>query len=280
MRLIEARALVFDWPGPLRAVDGIDLALSGGELLTLIGPNGSGKTTLLKLFGGLLTPLSGDIRIGARDLRRLSHRERARRIALVPQSLLALPEVTVMDFVLGGRYGHLGLWRQLGPKDREAAERALADADAFAFADRLLGELSGGQRQRVLVARALAQEAEVLLFDEPTTSLDPEHQISVFELIARLSCEGRGALLVTHDLNLASQFSTRIALMDEGRIVAAGSADDVLRREVLEPVYGPHLRYGRWPGPDGDGARPFVLPWLERPAVGGDGPVSSRSSTP
>jgi len=264
VRLIEARGLSFEYPGPIRAVDEVELALDAGELLTVIGPNGSGKSTLLKLFGGRLAPRAGSIELDGTELARHSHRERARRIAFVPQSLAALPEVLVLDFVLGGRYGHLGLWRQVGAHDREVAWRALRDADAADFAGRLLSELSGGQRQRVLIARALAQEAGVLLVDEPTNSLDPEHQISVFDLLARLTCEGRGAIVVTHDLNLASQFATRLALMQEGRVVASGSANEVLRREVLEPVYGVHLRYGSFPAGQGDEGRPFVVPWLER----------------
>jgi iron complex transport system ATP-binding protein len=122
-------------------------------------------------------------------------------------------------------------------------------------------ELSGGQRQRVLVARALASRAPTLLVDEPTAALDLEHQLRVFALLARLADGGRSVLVVTHDVNLASQFAARVALLDRGRVAACGSPDAVLRREVLEPVYGRHLHYGRLPGPD---ARPFVLPWMER----------------
>ena len=114
----------------------------------------------------------------------------------------------------------------------------------------------------MLIARALAQGAPVWLVDEPTTSLDPEHQVRVFRLISELASDDRAALVVTHDLNLASQFATRIVLLSAGRVVAVGSAGEVLRREVLEPVYGPHLAYGRLPGGPGCADRPFVLPWL------------------
>ena len=138
------------------------------------------------------------------------------------------------------------------------------------WAERPLSELSGGQLQRVLIARALAQQADVLLVDEPTSSLDPEHQIGVFELVARLTREGRAAVVVTHELNLASQFATRLLLINEGRAVAEGTVDEVLRKEVLEPVYGRHLAYGTLPvrtGPragesHADEQRPFVVPWL------------------
>jgi iron complex transport system ATP-binding protein len=262
VRLLEAHGLEHEDPGPVRAVDGIDLSLEVGEFVVAIGPNGSGKTSLLRLLGGLLPGGRGEVLLAGRALERLSARERARRIAFVPQALFALPDVTVLDFVLSGRYGHLGLWKRLAGADLEVARQALADADAVEFADRLLDELSAGQRQRVLIARALAQEADLLLVDEPTNSLDPEHQILVFSLLARLSCEGRGVLVVTHDLNLASQFATRLLLLDAGRVVASGDARAVLRREVLEPVYGPHLRYGSWPGAQPGEDRPFVVPWL------------------
>jgi ABC-type cobalamin/Fe3+-siderophores transport system ATPase subunit len=262
MVTLSLDALGYAYPAGPRAVDGVALELGRGELACVIGPNGAGKSTLVKLIAGLVAPDAGRVSIDGRPLASLAPRERARQIAVVPQSLRALPDVTVLDFVLGGRYPHLGAWRRTRAGDRAAARRALGDADAADLEPRLLTELSGGQRQRVMIARALAQEAEVLLVDEPTTSLDPEHQLAVFALLARLTCEGRTALAVTHELNLASQFATTILLMQAGRIVARGAAGDVLRAEVLGPVYGTHLRYGRWPGPAGRGERPFVVPWL------------------
>jgi iron complex transport system ATP-binding protein len=134
---------------------------------------------------------------------------------------------------------------------------ALAEADAADLCGRLLSRLSGGQRQRVLVARALAQEADLLLFDEPTASLDPEHQVRVFALIGELARRGRAAVVATHELSLASRFATRAVLLDRGRARASGTAEEVLAPAVLEPVYGRHLWYGRGPG-----GRPVVVPWL------------------
>jgi iron complex transport system ATP-binding protein len=262
MVTLAAHEVVFTWPDGPRAVDGVSLTLAHGELLAVLGPNGAGKSTLLKLAAGLERPDAGRIEIDGRPLRELGQRERARRIAVVPQSLRALPDVTVEVFVASGRYAYLDAWRRGSPGDRGAVREALERADVEDLAQRLLTQLSGGQRQRVLIARALAQQAQVLLVDEPTSSLDPEHQIAVFELLAELTCAGASVLTVTHDLNLASQFATTIALMDAGRIVARGGPEEVLRREVLEPVYGSHLRYGRWPAPRGDGERPFVVPWL------------------
>jgi iron complex transport system ATP-binding protein len=258
--LLEARGVAHVYAPGVRALDGVDLALAAGELLVVIGPNGSGKSTLLRALAGLLVPCAGAVLVGGAAVRSLDPRERARRVAVVPQFLPSLPEISVRDFALGGRYAWLRPWRGPQREDLERVRAALEACDAGDLAQRPMAELSGGQRQRVLVARALAQEARAVLVDEPTNSLDPEHQVRTFELLARLACDGRGALVVTHDLNLASQFADRIALLDEGRIAAQGRPAAVLVREVLEPVYGRHLHYGLLPD-DGGAARPFVLPW-------------------
>jgi len=257
--LLAARAVVFDYPGQLRALDGVDLAVAARELVAVIGPNGSGKSTLLRCLCGLAKPGAGEVELHGRPIEAFRDRERARLLAVVPQFLPALPDVSVDNFVLGGRYAHLSRWRGASARDRRFVILALEAADAADLGARLMSELSGGQRQRVLVARALAQEAEVFLVDEPTSSLDPEHQIRVFELIARTVAAERGAVVVTHELNLASQFATRIVLLDGGRVAAQGTAREVLRREVLEPVYGPQLHYGSVGS--GEGERPIVVPW-------------------
>ena len=251
MARLLARELVFEYPGPIRAVDGRSFALDGAELVCLIGPNGCGKSTLLRLCAGLLEPLRGGVELDGAAAAGLAPRERARRVALVPQYLPALPEVRVEDFVLSGRYAHLARWNRVGARDQERVREALAACDAAEFARRGLGELSGGQRQRVLIARALVQEAPLVLIDEPTSALDPEHQIRVFELLELSRSRGTAVVVATHDLNLAGQFATRLVLMDSGRVVADGPVRSVLRPEVLTPVYGPHLFFGA----------DFVLPW-------------------
>jgi len=256
--LVEARDLRYAYPESAPAVDGVDLAVPAGELVVLLGPNGSGKSTLLRLLGGLLAPDSGTVRLEGVLLGELAPRARARRIAAVPQFLPALFEIKVEDFVAAGRYARLGFWRGLGPLDRAAVAQALREADAADLGQRLLSELSGGQRQRVLVARALAQEADLLLFDEPTASLDPDHQVRVFALIAELARRGRAAVVATHELSLASRFATRVVLLERGRAAASGAPANVLVPRILEPIYGRHLWYGAGPG-----GRPVVVPWLE-----------------
>ncbi|MCY2961430.1 MAG: ABC transporter ATP-binding protein [Planctomycetota bacterium] len=257
--ILAATGLRHAYPGPVRALAGVDFAARAGEFTFVIGPNGSGKSTLLRILAGILAPDAGEVRLEGRSLTELAARERARRIALVPQYLPVLPEVLVADFVLSGRYARVPRWTALGADDRRIAASALADCDAGELACRGMDELSGGQRQRVLVARAVAQEAPVLLVDEPTNALDPEHQIQVLDLLARLTCTDRAVVVVSHDLNLASQYATRLVLLDEGRVVKDGAPEDVLTRAVLEPVYGAQLHYGSW-DVAGRAARPYVLP--------------------
>jgi iron complex transport system ATP-binding protein len=203
------------------------------------------------------------VTLAGAPLAALAPRARAQRIAFVAQALRALPDVDVRTFVLGGRYAHQPRWASVlartSPADRAALERALAEADIEALAARRLDELSHGQVQRVRVARALAQEAPLFLLDEPSAGLDPEHQVQVFLLIERAVRAGRTALVVTHELNLASRFATRCVVLADGRVTAAGAPCEVFRPEVLAGIFGPHLHYGEAVG--AGGARPLVVPW-------------------
>lgn len=259
---LAARALEFAYPGGAPVLAGVDLALVPGELVFLVGPNGSGKSTLLKLLAGLVAPTRGTVTLCGAALATLGPRARARQLALVPQALRALPDARVADFVGGGRYAHGPRFEPLlgraRPADAAAVARALDEADAGGLAERAVGELSLGQFQRVLVARALAQEAPYLLLDEPTAALDPDHQVRLLLLVERLVAAGRAALVVTHELSLASRFATRAVVLAGGRVVASGGAGEVFRRAVLEPVFGPHLVLA--PAPDGSG-RNLVVPW-------------------
>jgi iron complex transport system ATP-binding protein len=268
--VLEARGLVHAYGGGPPAVDGLDLDLVAGELVCVLGPNGSGKSTLLRLACGLLTPASGTVSVTGRPLASLAPRERARELALIPAALRAVPDRSVAEFVLGGRYAHRQGWSRWlsgpGAGDRAAVERALAAADGSELADRRLDELSSGQFQRVLVARALAQEARLLLCDEPTTNLDPEHQVRVFLLLERLVRAGHGVLVATHDFNLASRFAQRVLILEEGHLRAVGPTAEMLTREQLEPVFGRNLHYGR----SASGAHPLVVPWPAEEPEGSD----------
>ncbi len=263
MVILEASGVSFSYAESQDVVSGVDFSVAAGEVVCVLGPNGAGKSTLLRILGGLIAPRVGSVELSGKPVKRYTAKARAQEIALVPQALFSLPDLSVRDFVSQGRYAYRTLFRPEDEADREAVERALGEADLLGLGPRALDSLSGGQRQRALVARALAQEPRLVLVDEPTNSLDPRHQIQVFRVIAGLGCAGRAAVIVTHDLNLASQFASRIVLMDEGCIVANGSVHEVLRPEVLHPVYGDDLAFGQMRVDGWDEDRPFVLPWQQ-----------------
>ncbi len=256
MTTLTAHDVALTYRNGVDALRSVSIELHDHELVAVVGPNGAGKSTLIDVLGGVRAPDAGRVEFDGVSLVSLSAKARARSLAHVPQNLDSIPAVSVERFVFAGRYAHVSRWRGATDIDREAVVAALAAADVTHLAARQLSELSGGQRQRVLIARALAQQAPMLLVDEPTAALDPRHQLAVFELLSTLVLErGRGVLVVTHDLNLAAQFAQRIVLMDDGTIVGSGSVDEMLRLEVLEPVYGPRLHVGRVDGV------PVVLPW-------------------
>jgi iron complex transport system ATP-binding protein len=239
------------------ALRDVSLELAPGELLGLVGPNGSGKTTLFRAVTALVPALAGEVRIAGWDTAGLPQRELARLVAVVPQNP-QLPEAfTALEAVLMGRTPHLRLLQAEGPADLKAVRRAMVATDSWALADRLIGELSGGERQRVVVARALAQEAQLLLLDEPTAHLDIGHQAAVLELM-RAFCrgEGKAVLAAVHDLTLAAQYCHRLVMLDRGTVVAEGKPEEVLRVETLERVY--ETRVQVFPHPTT--GRPVVAP--------------------
>ena len=219
-------------------VDGVDLEVERGDWLALIGPNGGGKTTLLRALAGLV-PYSGVIEIDGRPTTSLSRRELSRLLAIVPQDPSTPPWLTVGEFVLLGRTPHLGPLAKEGRHDREAAAQALARLDLLDYRERPLGTLSGGEKQRVVVARALAQEAPIVLLDEPTAALDIGHQQQALELVDALRGQTDLTLVsAMHDLTLAAQYAERMVLLDHGRVVADGAPDEVLTEAALARHYG------------------------------------------
>jgi iron complex transport system ATP-binding protein len=224
--------------GGASVVDGVSAAVAHGEWLALIGPNGAGKTTLLRAIGRLVA-FDGEIALDGAAADELSRGDLARLVAVVPQEPSTPPWMTVAEYVLLGRTPHLGPLAKEGTRDRDAAARALGRLDLLAFADRRLGTLSGGEKQRVVVARALAQEASIVLLDEPTAALDIGHQQQALELLDGLR-EESGLTLVAamHDLTLAAQYADRMLLLDAGRVVADGAPGDVLTEAVIAEHYG------------------------------------------
>ncbi len=223
--------------GGREVLHGVDLDIAQGEWVALIGPNGAGKTTLLRAIARLV-PFAGAIELDGRDTSELNRTELARLLAVVPQEPATPPWMTVGEYVLLGRTPHLGPLAKEGLRDRGAAAEALARLDLLAYAERRLGTLSGGEKQRVVVARALAQEAQIVLLDEPTASLDIGHQQQALELLDALRAEsGLTLVAAMHDLTLAAQYAHRMVLLDEGRVVADGGPSDVLTEHLIARHY-------------------------------------------
>jgi iron complex transport system ATP-binding protein len=237
---------------------GVDLEAGAGELVALVGPNGAGKSTLLRVLAGLLRPSSGHVSIDGHDMLSLDRAAVARRVAVVPQVFETLFPFTVREIVTLGRTPRLGPLGRIGALDVRAVTRALEELGSLDLADRRIDRISGGERQRAMLAMALAQEADVLLLDEPTAHLDPAHQRATLEHVARLARErALTVVAVLHDLNLASALASRIVVLAGGAIVRDGDPRDVISATLVREVFGPGLNVITHDG------RPFVLPAAE-----------------
>ena len=246
---LTLRDVRFGYPRRPEFLGPISLAVRAGEFWAVVGPNGAGKSTLLRLMAGLTVPLSGEITQRGESLIRLSPRRRARSIAFVPQRTPCDLDATVRDVVLMGRFPHrlLGLFESA--LDHRIAEQAMATTQTLPFVDRALSTLSGGEAQRVHLAAAIAQEPRLLLLDEPTASLDIEHQLAIFSILQdRTRVDGLSVVVVTHDVNLAARFCTHVLLLNDGKAAAMGPPDAVVTPAVLEPVYGVRLASVEVPG--------------------------------
>ncbi|MGH0036105.1 MAG: ABC transporter ATP-binding protein [Myxococcota bacterium] len=226
--------------GPERTpvLDGASLCVGPGEVVGLLGPNGAGKTTLLRVMARMIEPDRGVVEIDGVPVPTLGRRQLARRLAVVPQDTGVAFPFTAGEIVMMGRSPHQSRLGLDGAADVERARAALARLGLEALVDRSVLELSGGERQLVLFARALAQEADWLLLDEPTAFLDLRNRIDVLRNVRALAAEGRGALVVSHDLGLAARVCDRLVLLARGRVVAEGTPDEVVRPEVLHAAFG------------------------------------------
>ena len=235
--MIELRDVTVTLGGK-QVVGGVDAIVPDGSWLAVIGPNGAGKTTLLRAVARLV-PFAGSIELDGRPSAELSRSELSRLVAVVPQAPHTPPWMTVSEYVLLGRTPHLGPLARESARDREIAAHSLTRLDLLDLHDRRFETLSGGERQRAVVARALAQEARIVLLDEPTAALDIGHQQQALELLDVLRVES-GLTLVSamHDLTLAAQYSDRMLLLDAGRVVVDGPPVDVLTEAAIAHHYG------------------------------------------
>jgi iron complex transport system ATP-binding protein len=217
----------------------IAFTISPGELIAVAGPNGAGKSTLLRVLAGLTPPDAGSVRLGDMDVRTMDRRSLGRAIAYLPQDRTVHWPLKVRAVVALGRIPH-GSGPQRGESDIDRAmiQAALKQTDTEALADRSIGELSGGERARVLIARALAQDAGILIADEPAAGLDPAHALALFETFVAIAAQGRAVIVALHDLSLALRYCPGAVLLKDGEVAASGHARDVLTEPMIARVYG------------------------------------------
>ncbi|MDI6810771.1 MAG: ABC transporter ATP-binding protein [archaeon] len=229
------------------------IELAASEMLGVVGPNGAGKSTLLRCIDRILTPQKGCILLDEHDIKEMSRMELAKEIGYIPQSVSQVFPATVFDAVLMGRRPHLG-WRA-GEKDIDKVLETLHMLHIEDLAMREINELSGGQLQKVFIARALAQDPDVLLLDEPTSNLDIKHQLEVMDIIKNIvRKKGISAIMAIHDLNLAARYADRIIMMNSGKIFAAGNPDSVLTPDNIKQVYGVEATVNN------NNGRPYIVP--------------------
>lgn len=258
MRIV-AENLHFSYRPDKPVLRDASLALTSGKIVVLLGPNGSGKSTLLRLILGQLTPERGQVLLDGRPLREFRHRELATRIAYLPQSPHFETGQRVADVIRAGRTPHLGLFGVESSNDLEIISQAAHSLHLADLLEQPVDELSGGQRQRTFLARALAQEPSVFLLDEPNTYLDLRHQFEIWNLLRQIARERHIAILAaSHDLNLSAAFADELILLEQGAVIARGTADTVLDANLLTRVYG--IEMERIQRPDGV---PLVIPRIE-----------------
>lgn len=243
----------------------LTFSIKAGEFFIVIGPNGSGKTTLMKMLARIVAPTGGRIDVFGKDIARYGRRALARRIAYVPQMTSVDFPFTVRELVLMGRAPYLGVLGVENSKDMDIAGQAIHDAGIAHLADRRFSRLSGGECQRVFIARAICQEPDIILLDEPTAALDLAHQIRVMDVMTKLKQDrGITVVMVSHDLNLAAMYGDRLLLLKDGGMSGIGTSKDVMTSEILEAAYGCRLLLDHNPV----GGCPRVTPVSERVCAG------------
>jgi len=223
----------------ISVIKNISFKVKMGEFFVIIGPNGAGKTSLLKIIAGLVKFDQGQVNINGRNIKSYTRRNLSQILAIVPQQIEIGFPFSVEETVIMGRTPHLGILGMEGQNDYDIAREAMEFTETAHLAERKLHQLSGGELQRVIIARAICQQPEIILLDEPTTGLDPAHQLKIMDLMEKFRKErGTTIIMVSHDLNLASMYGDRLLLLKGGRVVKTGESRSVLERELLESSYG------------------------------------------
>ena len=238
--MLEFRELRAAYDG-VETLHDVSAHLAPGKLTAIIGPNGCGKSTLMKCAVGLMKPSGGEILLNGQALSAIPEKERARHLSYMPQSRIA-PDISVRHLVTHGRYPHLKWGQSLRREDREIVQAAIERVKLGALVNRPVSRLSGGERQRAYLAMMLAQQTAVMLLDEPTAYLDLSSQFALMELLRALCREGRSVILVLHELSLALEYTDSLLLMERGRLVAAGSPEEVYRSGQIQRVFSIDVR--------------------------------------
>jgi iron complex transport system ATP-binding protein len=236
MNALETKNIHFAY-NTHNVIKNVSLSLGKGEFAGIIGPNGAGKSTILRILCGILRPKKGVVLLFSENLDVIGQKQMAQKIAFVPQETHFALDFSVEDIIRMGRFPYLRAFQRERKEDIQAAEHALEYARVTEFRKRLINSLSSGERQRVVIARALAQQPEILLLDEPTSHLDLHHQYAIMELLKKLNSEGLSIIIVNHDLNLASLYCQRLILMHKGEVYTEGTPQSLINVDILKKVY-------------------------------------------
>ncbi len=256
--MIELRNILHRFPGSEWKLHIPDFSIQTSEILGIIGPNGSGKSTLLRIAAGIIKPLEGTVRLSGKKINKLKRKEIAKKIGYLPQETGSEYDYTVEELVCMGRYSYTGTFGALGPLDLKIVRDSLKSTDMENMSERRLSQLSGGEKKRAFLASVLAQSPDILLLDEPTSSLDIHRQVQFFHLLRRLANQGMGVAVVTHDVNFASLFCQKIVFLTNGELLSSGKPEKVISAKNIKHVYGEAVLLGRHPETDD----PYLLPRL------------------
>jgi len=256
--MIELKNIIHRFPGSDWELDIPCFSIRSSEILGIIGPNGSGKSTLLRISAGLLNPVKGVVYLSGNDIRKIKRKEIAKKIGFLPQETGSEYDFTVKELVQMGRYSHTGTFGTLRSTDFETIRESLKSTDMEKMSNRRLSQLSGGEKKRAFLASVLAQNPDILLLDEPTSSLDIHRQVQFFHLLLDLAKQGMGVVVVTHDVNFASLFCQKLVFLSDGKLISKGVPKTVISKEIIKEVYGEDVLLGRHP----ETHNPFLLPRL------------------
>jgi len=238
-------------------LDSVDLSVNQGQFVGIIGANGSGKSTLLKIAAGLIRPSSGKVLLQDRSIEKIPRRKLAQSIGYLPQQVTSVFNLNVREVISMGRFCHSKGLGIVTTKDERIVDECMHETETYDFRNRTIDELSGGERQRVLLASVLAQQPEIMLLDEPGTGLDLHHQVTFFKLLAQLSSKGIAVVVITHELNLASQFCSKVLLMNKGKKEIFGSVEKVFDRIAQIETFSKNMSFIKHPS----NQKPAVLPF-------------------